>query len=1303
MGALPAWALHLESPPAIMVTAVGAHAISTGRSWDRNLVFSSTEDLLGNGSTGRQIFLFQLTEYDCEQGTTLQGTVCPQPPWHPLIQVTQGPGDPDNPSVGINNNQDTRPAVVAFDAFGSYGNLAGCSLACQQHRQIFTYNLVTHVLSRITSSTDGDNTHPSVSKFGTVIVFESTANPSKNPVTARVGAPGVPQVFLYDKRSDFIAQLGGGATAATSASVNRDGGFFAFSSTSDVACMPGMPQGTCSLTGDGHDTGIRQIYAGTWDHFSGITSFFKVTNGNADSSHPLVAEQDPVVLFDSAATDLAGDNVDHTPGVHVFSARLDEGSTPPVTQYTFTQDGNCTWPTADPNLNHISFICTGDPYQNGTIGNRVFTLEKACTGDDRKTCNSDTECAQANAGTCDGRILGQMTGRGDVQGPLTGNIGNFFLAFATTEDLANAETCGRQIAIIDFYSTFPIGHGSGRWGGATAVGQLPPDMSSSGGVETSAIGRRQFTWKPGGGNAGSRLTLTTRDTSSTGPIRGVGRFTLNIGAPDPITGDASVQIPAAGTAFPALEIPGVGALCLSPAADGAGVLDCDGGDAGGDVLVRQDHNTDASDPLCLLGCREGDDCQGGLPGPHQALCPKCVAGLCDSGFNIGQACSSDLQCQPLTTPKCVDGFCVDSATDGKACTSSSQCTPVTQCKGNKLGICNGPVTLTASGTYQPGGMTANVPIDMELALDPGIDGFYCTKDDPPHAIKDIHATLHLTTGRVTGTITDGDDIIQPSEQIAAALSGAPFDCNDLRNHKMDGALLAGEILQLDLPNIAGPTANGLRDVIIGLRLAPESAEIGTCACTSNSDCDDGNWCSGPGECRNHTCVRTPPSCDDGNPCTEDTCDPVNHCQHAPLLDGTSCDDGNPCNGVETCQSQACTPGTPLGDGTSCSDGNPCNGDETCQQGACVAGPAPADGADCFDGNPCNGKEACQNEACVPVPPVSPDCNGHNPSSAYDDCNPCTLDTCDAVSGPRHDAILNGTPCGSGDVCAGAPICMFGNCIPGTPLPEGQPCSNGDACYPDGGTCHNQVCLTGPQRDCDDHNPCTLDSCDAALGCVHDPLEDGVACSPASGGTNTGTCQQGICRAPNAKECDDANPCTTDAKDPVAGCVHTTLADGTPCANSTVKNACKAINTCLAGVCTAGSPPSCNDQNPCTQDKCDPALGCLHTTLGDLPGVTCQLNAIKTALKKAPSSKFHRPRLRAQLVKMVDAARKRLNTASNVDGKPHAIALRSANRQLSKLLKQLLKAGLHNKLDAGFADELIGMARGTQTMLQPFLN
>lgn len=100
-------------------------------------------------------------------------------------------------------------------------------------------------------------------------------------------------------------------------------------------------------------------------------------------------------------------------------------------------------------------------------------------------------------------------------------------------------------------------------------------------------------------------------------------------------------------------------------------------------------------------------------------------------------------------------------------------------------------------------------------------------------------------------------------------------------------------------------------------------------CTHDTDCDDGDVCTGAETCNEGTgeCESgTPLDCDDSDPCTDDVCDPVSGCQYPNSPAGTPCDDDGFCNGSETCDgSGSCQPGAPP-----CDDGDSCTVD-TCDE------------------------------------------------------------------------------------------------------------------------------------------------------------------------------------------------------------------------------------------------------------------------------------------------------------------------------------------------------------------------------------
>jgi hypothetical protein len=134
----------------------------------------------------------------------------------------------------------------------------------------------------------------------------------------------------------------------------------------------------------------------------------------------------------------------------------------------------------------------------------------------------------------------------------------------------------------------------------------------------------------------------------------------------------------------------------------------------------------------------------------------------------------------------------------------------------------------------------------------------------------------------------------------------------------------------------------------------------------------------------------PLDCDDGNPCTAETCEPAAGCGHAPVADSTSCT--VPANGADgLCMAGVCLQ-------ASCDDGDPCTTDSWEPAfGACRYIPADYNigfpDAD-FDGY---GTGDTQVRSCDPgvpqVSPVSGDCNDADPSvnpGAQDPCNGADL-------------------------------------------------------------------------------------------------------------------------------------------------------------------------------------------------------------------------------------------------------------------------------------------------------------------------
>ncbi|HVW30878.1 MAG TPA: LamG-like jellyroll fold domain-containing protein [Polyangiaceae bacterium] len=383
--------------------------------------------------------------------------------------------------------------------------------------------------------------------------------------------------------------------------------------------------------------------------------------------------------------------------------------------------------------------------------------------------------------------------------------------------------------------------------------------------------------------------------------------------------------------------------------------------------------------------------------------------------------------------------------------------------------------------------------------------------------------------------------------------------------------------------------------------------------------------------------------DDGNPCTTDACD-SGVVMHTPVAAGTACSDGNACNGLETCNSSAtCTSGTP----PVVDDGNPCTTD-ACDSATGVSHTPVSTGTSCGSAPDachlaptCDATAICQPGAALATGTVcgdpvddchsAPACDASATCSAggtlpTDDGNPCTTDSCDPSTGVSHILVSAGTACGAApDACHGQPACnSSGSCQTGAALPvdDGNPCT-ADSCDPvagvqhapvtagtscsDGNACNGTetcngsgACTSGTPPTVDDGNPCTADTCDPATGVHHTPVTAGTSCSDGNACNGNETCDgSGACTAGTPPTVDDGNPCTADSCDPATGVQHAPVSAGTSCSDG---NVCNGNETCDgSGACTAGTPPVIDDGNPCTTDGCNPASGPTHTPAA---GATC---------------------------------------------------------------------------------------------------
>ena len=103
---------------------------------------------------------------------------------------------------------------------------------------------------------------------------------------------------------------------------------------------------------------------------------------------------------------------------------------------------------------------------------------------------------------------------------------------------------------------------------------------------------------------------------------------------------------------------------------------------------------------------------------------------------------------------------------------------------------------------------------------------------------------------------------------------------------------------------------------------------------NNKPCNDYNNCTLVDQCINGLCIGSVLSkCEDGNPCTEDFCDPWANCKHVP--DIGDCDDGDPCTADYCHPTEGCTN---VGFDGPCNDGDPCTENTICSGGLCSGDP-----------------------------------------------------------------------------------------------------------------------------------------------------------------------------------------------------------------------------------------------------------------------------------------------------------------------------------------------------------------------------
>jgi hypothetical protein len=356
--------------------------------------------------------------------------------------------------------------------------------------------------------------------------------------------------------------------------------------------------------------------------------------------------------------------------------------------------------------------------------------------------------------------------------------------------------------------------------------------------------------------------------------------------------------------------------------------------------------------------------------------------------------------------------------------------------------------------------------------------------------------------------------------------------------------------------------------------------------TDEGLCDDGNPCTDDACVPGGGCVAPPnlAACDDGSACTR-----LDQCQGGECLgsDPVECPAGDDCHAVGACEAASGLCPVTVRTGQACDDADPATSNTTCDpDGACTCKPD-CTGRVCGDDG-CGGAcgscapttcedlfhhtgRTCQQGLCVYA--AAEDC---------DDGNPCTDDACDAAQGCSN-ADDDSNPCADALACS-LTACRAGACVvtgaSAGCLIDGECVSEGGLLAPTGdGSC--RACLHASAWDawtvrvaggaCDDGDPASVDDActagGACVGCV--PQCAGRDCGPDGCGRTCG-------------DCEDHDPCSQESCSVSQTCDYVwTVCQAADCQ---VSSTCDGHGGCTV-VNSAGGVTCASDGNPCTDDVC----------------------------------------------------------------------------------------------------------------------
>jgi cysteine-rich repeat protein len=589
-------------------------------------------------------------------------------------------------------------------------------------------------------------------------------------------------------------------------------------------------------------------------------------------------------------------------------------------------------------------------------------------------------------------------------------------------------------------------------------------------------------------------------------------------------------------------------------------------------------NCDDANPCTLDGC---DPIKGCVTLATETTCTD------DNACTQGDACGAK-GCVPGEALVC---------DDGKACTTDS-CDPKLGCQyQNNAAPCDDGSACTIGDTCAEGACASTQKLtcaDGNPCTDDSCDpskGCVFSANDKPCSDGNVCSSGDACQEGVClpGAATNCDDsnpcttdTCNPKLGCVATVTTA--DCSDgdlctVGDVCLEGACQPGTPLSCEDGNPC---------------TADACEKQGGCThIASDKECDDGNACTSGDGCAKNTCAPGKLiSCDDGNACTDDYCDVLLGCAHQD--NDAGCNDGSLCSTGDQCSGGACKSGASL----VCDDGNPCTDDSCADLKGCTFAP---NKAPCNDFNGCTTADTCSGGACKggtgcgTHAACSPDGKGLVacqclPGYSGDGIT-CAAGCGDAVKGPQEGCDDGGKV--DGDGCSSSCNVESGwNCAGSAPT---KCCSAGT--FPSGTACLNcpAGCLLCAKADvCLGCSPgkvlqggvcadtCTPGTYNAAGVCK--PCgKDCLACSDA---TNCSACGNGLVAADGV--CVSSCPDGTFAS---SGVCNNCASSCAKCSNAQSCTACPPGKVLTDGQCASCTPKTCGVACGKMDDGCGGTLDC----------------------------------------------------------------------------------------------------------------